>query len=108
MICACEGFSMRAQTGIVNAIFCALILGLVISPAFAQGGGHAAPPAHPPAPLPRPDPSNFDRAWLMLESETRNSQGKSGEESICFLPPLNSVHSHPVPVTSLQLSGKAK
>src|ERR1700675_801710 len=100
---------MRARTRTANAIFRTLTLSLLISPVFAQsGGGHPAPPPNPPPPLPRPDPSNFDKDRLLVESETRNSQEKNGQEETCFLPPLNSVHSHTVAVANLQLSGKAK
>lgn len=99
---------MQARVRTVNAIFRTLTLSLLISPAFAQSGSHAAPPPNPPPPLPRPDPSNFDKDRLLLESERGKFQAKNGEESNCFLPPLNLVHTRTVAVANLQLSGKAK
>jgi tetratricopeptide (TPR) repeat protein len=99
---------MRARTRIVSAILCAVTFSLLISSALAQGGSHPTPPVNPPPPPARPDPSNFDKDRLLMESETRNSQLKNGEEYTCFLPPLNVVHSRTVAVANLQLSGKAK
>jgi tetratricopeptide (TPR) repeat protein len=107
MIRVCEGFFMQAQTRIVKAVVSTVTLSLLILPALAQGGGRSAPPPNPPTPLPRPDPSNFDKDRLMLESEAGKSQTKTGEDT-CFLPPLNSVHSHVVAIANLQLAGKAK
>ena len=99
---------MRAQSWIVNAWFFVVTFTLLIPPVLAQSGGHAAPPPNPPAPLPRPDPSNFDKDRLLLESETRKLGPKNGEDLACFLPPLNSVHSHTVAAANLQVSGKAR
>ena len=125
MIRVCEGLSMPfrtllvrplpartspVRTRITRAVVGTVIFGWFTASAFLaqSGGGHGGPPPNPPAPLPRPDPSNFDKDRLLLESETGKSQAKNGEDGACFLPPLSAVHSHTVPVASLQLSGKAR
>ena len=97
---------MRSRSQIVNAVFCALTLGLLASPAFAQT--RSAPPPNPPQPLPRPDPSNFDKDRLLMESEARKSATDYAQEPTCLLPPLNVVHNRTVSVANLQLSSKAK
>src|SRR5277367_3311349 len=90
MIRVCEGFSMQARIRITATVLWALILPVLVLPAIAQaGGGGRTVPVNPPPSLPRPDPSNFDKDRLLLESEARKSQSKNGEENNCFLPPLN-------------------
>lgn len=108
MIRVCEGFPMQARICITRSVLWALTLPVLVLPAIAQaGGGGRTVPVNPPPSLPRPDPSNFDKDRLLLESEARKSQTSGGENN-CFLPPLNSWHSHTVGVASLQLSAKAK
>jgi tetratricopeptide (TPR) repeat protein len=110
MIRVCEGFPMQARICITTSVLWALILPVLILPAIAQaggGGGGRTVPVNPPPTLPRPDPSNFDKDQLLLESETRKSKTNGGENT-CFLPPLNSWRSHTVGVADLQLSPKAK
>src|ERR1700674_3414745 len=100
MIRVCEGFPMQARICITTSVLWALILPVLILPAIAQaggGGGGRTVPVNPPPTLPRPDPSNFDKDQLLLESETRKSKTNGGENT-CFLPPLNSWRSHTVGV----------
>jgi tetratricopeptide (TPR) repeat protein len=108
-------------------LFCACVLTLSVSSAFAQqgGGAHPAPPPQaPPSPPPNaptpppptsPSPTDFPSAnnpWdqneLMQRSYNKLVSSMIAEGDNCFLPPLNGLVRSRVGIADLQVPSKAQ
>jgi tetratricopeptide (TPR) repeat protein len=104
-------------------LFCACVLTLSVSSAFAQQ--HPAPPPQaPPSPPPNaptpsppasPSPTDFpsaDNAWdqneLMQRSNNKMVSPMIAEGDNCFLPPLNGLLRFKVGIADLQVPAKAQ
>ena len=100
------GVHAKARLG----LFWVATISLLITPALGQTGGsgsHPAPPSNPPAPIPRPMDSNFDRAHVELDSTGKPLRPNNGDDR-CLLPPLNGTREPVVDVKSMQVSGAGR
>lgn len=98
-------------------LFCACVLTLSVSSAFAQQGGgtHPAPPPPAPASPPPKAPTDFPSAnnpWdqneLMQRSNNKLVSSMIAEGDNCFLPPLNGLLRSSVGIADLQVPSKAQ
>jgi tetratricopeptide (TPR) repeat protein len=100
-------------------LFCACLLILSVSSAFAQqggAGGHPAAPAPQPAPAPPPkaptDAPSSNDPWdvndVIQRSNNKLASSVIGEGDSCFLPPLNGLLRSRVGIADLQAPAKAQ
>src|ERR1700675_1133821 len=101
-------------------LFCACVLALSVSPAFAQQGGGGSRPAptptasppKSPTPLPPTDFPSANNPWeeneLIHRGDNKLLSSVIAEGDTCFLPPLNGLLRSSVGVADLQAPAKAQ
>lgn len=97
-------------------LFCACVLALSASPAFAQQGGGGSRPAPPPTKSPTPPPSTdfpsannpWDENELIHRSDNKLVSSVIADGDNCFLPPLKGLLGSSVGVADLQVPAKAQ
>ena len=110
-----EKLRLRSSCRVLTrlSILAAAAIILHSSTAIAQrgggGGGGAVGghPANPPAPVPGPQDSNFDKTHLELDSTGKPLRPNNPDDR-CLLPPLNGTREPVVNVKSMQVSGSAR